>query len=611
MIGRLSLRDSILVIFSTLAISAAIGVVVGSYATAKGVVSEQAYAQLTGVRELKAAQIQTYFGQIEDHLASLAVDRMVVDALHAFPTAVNTNESSPASDDAALRRYYDQAFVHRFADQGLDEPGFDAYWPKSEVARQLQRDWVAGNEHAVGSKHLLDSVGDDSAYDVAHRTYHPALRTVQQRFGYYDLFLIEPVEGRVVYSVFKEVDFGTSVTAGPWRESGLGEAFRAAVSSAAPGSTHLVDFKPYGPSYGAAASFMASPVFDDGVLVGVLVVQMPIGRINDIMTNNESWADVGLGKTGETYLVGGDYRLRNQSRFLIEDREAFLAQIAATGTPNRIVRQIASQGTSVGLQEVRTPGSEAALSGHKGTAEYPDYRGVPVLSSYAPLQIDGVQWAVISEIDAAEALAPALGIRNVSTLLALAAIAVIMLGALVFARTIVAPVRQLADKAAAIASGDLDVQIDTHRGDELGDLARQFDRMRVSVRDHARQQDAAIKALSVPIIPLNEETLVLPLVGILEPERVDRMRRELIRSLHSSRASTAIVDITGVPSLKLEDAQALVRMGTAAHIIGARVILTGVSPEVASDIIEQNVDMGALLTERTLASGIERALAKG
>ena len=86
----------------------------------------------------------------------------------------------------------------------------------------------------------------------------------------------------------------------------------------------MVDFDEYYPSYQSAASFLSAPIIDGDEPVGVLVFQIPIDQINTTMTNSGSWSSVGLGRSGETYMVSNDYSMRNDSRLLIEDRIAFL-----------------------------------------------------------------------------------------------------------------------------------------------------------------------------------------------------------------------------------------------------------------------------------------------
>ena len=75
------------------------------------------------------------------------------------------------------------------------------------------------------------------------------------------MFIVEPDNGDIVYSVYKEIDYATSLTTGPYNNTGISEAFNAALRLR-PGETYLTDFKAYLPSYNNAASFMSTPIFD-------------------------------------------------------------------------------------------------------------------------------------------------------------------------------------------------------------------------------------------------------------------------------------------------------------------------------------------------------------
>ncbi len=128
-------------------------------------------------------------------------------------------------------------------------------------------------------------------------------------FDYYDVFLFTP-SGDLVYTVFKEDDFGNNFVEGPYADSGLGEAYQAAIEMDA-GEVYWTDFERYAPSAGAPAAFVATPIYDGGSQpVGVLAFQMPLDQIADIMQST-----TGLGETGEAYLVGDDKLMRTQSRF--------------------------------------------------------------------------------------------------------------------------------------------------------------------------------------------------------------------------------------------------------------------------------------------------------
>ena len=78
---------------------------------------------------------------------------------------------------------------------------------------------------------------------------------------------------------------------------------------------------------------------------------MPVDRINNIMTNNHKWSDIGLGKSGETYIVGADYKLRTQSRFLAEDKHKYLDVMKNLGVPAVTLKQMENTGQASGLQD--------------------------------------------------------------------------------------------------------------------------------------------------------------------------------------------------------------------------------------------------------------------
>lgn len=113
-----------------------------------------------------------------------------------------------------------------------------------------------------------------------------------------------------MYSVFKEADYATSLLTGPYANSNLGKAFQIARTAKAPSFTYLIDFSPYAPSYNAPASFIVSPIFEQDKLLGVAAFQMPVDQINNIMTTHQNWRNMGLGESGETYMLGSELTLK-------------------------------------------------------------------------------------------------------------------------------------------------------------------------------------------------------------------------------------------------------------------------------------------------------------
>ena len=78
----------------------------------------------------------------------------------------------------------------------------------------LQNLYIQANNNAMASKHLLDAADDGSTYSQLHKRYHPPLREFLERFGFYDIFLVDSESGNIIYSVYKELDYATSLLDG-------------------------------------------------------------------------------------------------------------------------------------------------------------------------------------------------------------------------------------------------------------------------------------------------------------------------------------------------------------------------------------------------------------
>ena len=326
------------------------------------------------------------------------------------------------------------------------------------------------------------------------------------------------------------------------------------------------------------------------------------------MTNRQAWNQMGLGDSGETYLVGDDLTIRNQSRFLIEDSDEYFDLLQETGTEQETIDQIRNLNSSIGLQEIMTDGTRAAQAGETGTAIFPDYRGIPVLSSYKPLEIPGVNWVIMSEIDEAEAFAPAQTLGRTLLISSIILLILIVILAIIFSRSITGPLETLAGNASELADGNLDITINMDRKDEIGDLSRSFDSMRQSIKQFIRQQNAAIDALSTPMIPLTDDIVVMPLVGELDERRLGNVSELLTEGLYTSSARVAILDLTGVPSLDEAVAMSLIRVAKKANLLGAKVVITGLQPQVAAELTELNLHLEGISTERTLQNGVNFAM---
>ncbi|MCP5005250.1 MAG: hypothetical protein GY941_15140 [Planctomycetes bacterium] len=385
------------------------------YRNASKSLQEQAFNQLVSVREIKKKQIEDYFSTIRKQAHTFSRDKMVVDAMTEFKAAFKDFRKENELTDtrleeygASLKSYYTGDFTREYKNQNSGRiPQAVRYLNQlDDDAIALQYTYIKDNNNKLGEKHKLDYADDVSSYSKIHAKYHPIIRDYLEQFGYYDIFLVDPDSGDIVYSVYKELDFATSLKDGPYAGTNFGRVFRETNNSSDPDYVKLEDFEPYPPSYEGAASFIATPIYDGSEKVGVLLFQMPIHNINQIMTSDNDWKSVGLGESGETYIVGKDLAMRSQSRFLIEDSEGYFALMRGLGVEEGLLETIESKQSTILLQKVETKGTQAAVSGRTDVEIFSDYRNVPVLSAYAPLDIEDVGWVIMSEIDEEEVLRP-------------------------------------------------------------------------------------------------------------------------------------------------------------------------------------------------------------
>jgi methyl-accepting chemotaxis protein len=449
-----------------------------SVARAEAALRKEVTARLGAIRDEKRAGIERYFQSIEDQIKTFGEDRMVIDAMREFRVAFRDyrDQSGFAVSDLEgakrdLKGYYSNEFDREYADQtgtSANPLSFLTRLDADSIA--LQEAYIGANPHPLGSKHQLDRADGPASYHTLHAHYHPAIRSYLDKFGYYDIFLVDPKTGDIVYSVFKELDYSTSLVDGPFAQTNFGRAFREANHGAAPGEAVLVDYEQYTPSYEAPASFIASPIYDGDEKLGVAVFQMPLERITAVMAGRS-----GLGETGEVYLVGPD-RLPRSDAYRDPDARNVVAAFRKP-TEGRI----------------ETPSVEAALSGGSGIDIFASYHGDEVLSAHAPVAIGGHRWAIVAEIATDEAFAAVAELADVAastrtTMLAwtaglvLAASALIFLFARAVSNVLKRPINEMLKSIEAAAAGDLRHEPEVDSEDEIGRMAKRFGAFLTSLR---------------------------------------------------------------------------------------------------------------------------------
>lgn len=438
---------------------------------------------LVAARDSRKQAVEDYMETIRDQVLTLSEDRMIVRAMNELRGAFESRSTETEVDDATLESmrqelaaYYRTTFATEYRRlTGADFNSDEKLTKLPDQAVALQHAYIAKNPNALGEKHLLDFAGT-SDYDRLHGELHPVLSKFVERFGYYDLFLVEPKNGNIIYSVFKELDFATSLNSGPCSQTNIAKVYRQAIAAQSASTFALVDFEQYWPSYEAPASFIASPIHDKGKLIGTLIFQMPVDRINTLMGR-----PLAIGGSAETYLVGPGNRLRSDTR---------------TGGQYSIVESFRSSGESGRLSSESV---NEALAGRADVVETTNYLNKTVISAYAPIEVLGLRWGVLAEVLRSEAMAPVEAMTEMTSKVR-ASILTWTIWTSVFAVTGVLCVslfvisrlmRPIDATVAALADisqgeGDLTRRLDENQTGELGDLARHFNRFAQRICDVVR-----------------------------------------------------------------------------------------------------------------------------
>ncbi|HIF17644.1 MAG TPA: methyl-accepting chemotaxis protein [Cycloclasticus sp.] len=469
----------------TIAVSVAIGLLAINEST--DAVETQVRQQLIATRENKKAAIESYFTRVNNQVLTFANDRMMINGAINFKESLAESSGGFDVDDkrAALKQYYQQDFANEYNKRNVSATKDTAGFVDSldDYAVDMQFHYIANNKHPLGEKDTLDMAADYSQYSTYHKMYHPHIRDYAKKFGFYDIFIVDPDSGQVVYSVYKEIDYATYLNDGDLANSGLGRAFKRANALESAG-TVIEDFKPYYPSYNDQASFIAAPIFDNGNKVGVLVIQIPLDKVNAIMTNNNQWKASGMGDTGESYIVGDDLNMRSISGFLVEDKQAYLEELKSEGVAQNIVEVIAVKNSSIGLQAITSDAAKAAIAGKTGEATVADHRHVNVLSAYTPLDIKGLNWALVTTMDEEEAFHPAVVLRN--EIIKIALIVIVVMGGIAtllgfyLSKVISAPIESFSMEIKEIIKDnrvDLTKRIPSDGDDEFSLLANDINTM--------------------------------------------------------------------------------------------------------------------------------------
>jgi class 3 adenylate cyclase len=509
------------------------------YITARDSLTATVMNQLTGVRRSKGSQVESHFRSVFNEARAMSETGMIVQGMTEFRRAFGKLDGPtiPSQLQEGITRYYQETFLPELSKFMDLRPQVEQYLPSSRAANYLQYHYIANNPYPLGRKQYLEQAGDGSEYSKVHRLYHMDYRRFVERFGYVDLFLIDQT-GTIVYTMIKEPDFATNLTWGPYRNMGLARIFEKGRNAELQGAVPIADFEAYEPSLGQPSAFVCSPIIKDGRRIGVLALQLSNLEIDNVVSGNQGWVRDGLGRTGDSGIVGPDYLMRSSSRGFIEEPERHLARLRARSISEKTLRRMQAYRSTALLQEVRLPSVEAALAGQEGTRIQLGSASGRSLVSYGPLNIEGLHWTIASRMDENEALAPVEQLRLRLLRLTLLVLAVTVILALLTSRRILKPVNALVAAARRLADGDLSARVPVTSKDELGQLSATFNGMAGNIQQQTEE-----------IQQKNRENEAL-LLNILPGPIADRLKNgESVIADHFADVTVLFADIVGFTGL--------------------------------------------------------------
>jgi methyl-accepting chemotaxis protein len=413
---RMSQKLPLALIGSAVVVAAGVGV--ASYLIASSALETQARQQLATIAFERANQLATHLNAVEVDLVKTAEADSTRQALGNFA----------------------QGWV---AIDGLE----------GDPSKRLREELFETPQDERVQVEVLE--GLPPAYAQSHKRYQPVYRDQIALQSYRDLYLIDTL-GNVVYSTIKADDYATNVAdpAGTYSQSGLGEAYRAAMQAPSSKAFIFSDFAPYAAANGELLAFFATPVFDTkDVLIGVVAISFNADKQSQSISYRS-----GLGTTGDTIIVGLDGLARSDTSF----------------TPENDVMQPTLFDDAI----------KEAIWGVPMETSSDDFRGRSVIAAAAPADITATQsWAVMAVMDRSEIFAPVAQLFQSMLLVGGVLLLLVAVVAVVLARNLTRPITSLTAGMKKLADGDLDVENRyTGRRDEIGEMADAVEVFRANAR---------------------------------------------------------------------------------------------------------------------------------
>lgn len=474
-------------------------------------------------------------------VGSLALSPATAAAVSEFATAFDALEPPADFDVADERRRLIEAY--RTIYESEVALAATAVSPQSVITRAPNAIYLQSLysvDEDVERQAAIENADDGSEWSAVHARYQASFRRFVDELQLVDLYLVEPRQGRIVYSVEKRADLGTSLSAGPYSGSLLANTVLSVIDDGQEDA--ITDLGFYDGVPGRVVGAYAVPIRENGSLVGVLAVLTDGAVVTELMTNGGDWDSAGFDETTDQYLVGSDGTVRSEPRAYLEEPQAFLDAAQAAGNLTETERsRIENLGTTV--LTLRAVDATLAVDERSDpVAEGRAIDGTEVFSNVTEVGTtdldEALAWTAVTEIETVEARTALDDFRDVLVVGTAVFLIVAAFVAVAWANRTMAPVRTISDRLADPDALDAPLQIREESPLEFHYLAASFSRMVATLRTQHRQLATA-----------REEWLQL-MQQMLPPAVVERVTAGDLDELDEvPQTSVAVVVVLGLGDL--------------------------------------------------------------
>ncbi len=431
--------------------------------------------ELSLLTNTKSRYVEDYFNHINQQLMSFSTDRQTLEAFNqlsgAFLNIENDNyfTSTVTSADrvnSLIEGFYNTEILPVLDSASDGSTNLQTLLPADNKQHILQYLYLAANSKQMGSKSSINKADDGSTYSYMHAQYHPEMLKLARQAGVSDILFVDYKSGYVTYSLKKNLDFATNLFEGPYKNSGLGVAFKNAVGQSAQGSVTYVDASLYVPALFKPYFFISSPVYSGTQLLGAVVFAIHVSALDKLLMYEKE--GISSRESLKTLIIGNDFIYRNNDPEFISDRAKYLRKLKRNADNGETAASAARFGSTALIQSVDPLAFADALKGRENLSRYTSETGNKVLCSFAPIKVGNLNWIILTQLDKRDALAPLH--RFVLIMIGISLLIVLLLYYIsgVTSNSIADRLIKLRDSIISLSNGEKIREMDANFDDEIG-----------------------------------------------------------------------------------------------------------------------------------------------